>query len=131
MTDLAKDYTIKKWFKDLWTNRKIILGSTKTELEPKSQRNHHLNFGGMSLAWIILLYLRGGDTIKDAWYVLFTVDKSYIQDDTILYTKTQIWQIHNGLWTLMGLTIFSVFFIIHLIGLIRINRKLKKIEQDA
>ena len=131
MTDIAKDYTAKKWLKDLWANRSVIFGSTETDIEPKRQRNHHLNFGGMSLMWIILTYLKGGDTIKDAWYVLFAVDKSYIGDQTLLYTKTEIWHIHNGLWALLGLTVFTIFFIIHLIALIRITKKIKKLEPTS
>ncbi len=59
------------------------------------------------LLWIGLFYLRGGGTLEEGWNFLFGVDKTYIREFDEVYSKSDVWHMQNGVWTLAGMTFFT------------------------
>lgn len=59
------------------------------------------------LLWIGLFYLRGGGTIDAGLDFLFGVDKTYIREFDEVYSKSDVWHMHNGVWTIVGMTFFT------------------------
>ena len=59
------------------------------------------------LLWIGLFYLRGGGTIDEGLDFLFGVDKTYIREFDEVYSKSDVWHMQNGVWTIVGITFFT------------------------
>ena len=58
--------------------------------------------------WVLLFYVRGSDSLGDGWNFIFGIDKSYIRDTEIIYSKADLWIMHNGTICLIGIIFFSI-----------------------
>ncbi|MCH2175240.1 MAG: hypothetical protein MK193_05875 [Lentisphaeria bacterium] len=77
----------------------------------------------LSFSWIIIFLFRGGTTLSDGWFFLLSVDKSFIQNEEIVYSQSQLWKMHNGTLCIFGIIVFLYFLIIHILDGVELKKK--------
>ena len=77
------------------------------------------------------MFLKGGFALKDGWKFLFEVDKSFIGDDSLYLTKSEIWHMHTGVITIFAVIAFSTLLVIHIIAFIKLKKEIKEREPDV
>mgnify|MGYP003660449763 CR=1 FL=1 len=82
------------------------------------------------ILWIGIFYLRGGGTIDEGWDFLFGVDKTYIREFDDVYSKSDIWHMQNGVWTLFGIAGFTFLLFKEIWTEIKANRAPSDQEQS-
>jgi uncharacterized membrane protein len=118
MSDLAKDYTVKKWF--------VSLKDIRLEKNEKPEKESYLGNILLCLVWIAFLILRGSNSlIEHGYFFLFSVDKKFIGEYEKVYSKSDLWHMSEGVWIIIGLVIWTYFLIKWSISHIKQKKSLK------
>jgi hypothetical protein len=78
---------------------------------------------------ILLGWLRGG--LDDGWQFLFGIDKAYIGDRNLTISRSDLWNMHNGVWSLFLIALGIAAGTIHAVRLWRTRNNQNGSEHDG
>ena len=82
----------------------------------------HYSSVALSLFWIALIILRYGSSLTKGLFLISEVDKGFVHSTQPEYSGYQIWEMHEGVWGLFAILVFSGCAIVSTIKIVRCRR---------
>ena len=81
--------------------------------------------------WILVFCVRGSDSLGNGWNFIFGIDKSYIRNTEIIYSKADLWIMHNGTICIIGITFFGILLFREFLKVMRNKRESTLTEKES